>query len=136
MTKPFSNLLAKDATFDFNDNYTNAFCRLKKALILTSIMQSPNWNLLFQIMCDTNDYVIGIILRQRRDNKPYTNYYANHTLDETHINYGTPEKELLVVVFTFNKFQSYSIGFKLIIYTNHVVLKYLLNKKDTKPRLI
>ena len=46
------------------------------------------------------------------------------------------EKELLVVVFAMNKFRSYLVGAKVIVYTDHTALKYLLTKKDAKPRLI
>ncbi|KAM1208213.1 hypothetical protein ACFX2J_013908 [Malus domestica] len=54
----------------------------------------------------------------------------------TSLNYATIEKELLVVVFALEKFRSYLIGAKIIIYTDHAALKYLLSKKDAKPRLI
>ena len=52
------------------------------------------------------------------------------------LNYATTEKELLVVVFAIDKFRSYLVGAKVIIYTDHATLKYLLTKKDAKPRLI
>ena len=48
-------------------------------------------------------------------------------------NYATTEKELLVVVFTMDKFRSYLVGAKVIVYTDHAALKYLLTKKDAKP---
>ncbi|MGV7988905.1 Ty3/Gypsy family RNase HI domain-containing protein, partial [Mycobacterium kansasii] len=48
----------------------------------------------------------------------------------------TTEKELLTVVFALDKFRSYLIGSKIIIYTDHAALKYLLSKNDAKPRLI
>jgi hypothetical protein len=46
------------------------------------------------------------------------------------------EKELLAVVFAIEKFRSYLVGAKVIVYTDHATLKYLLTKKDAKPRLI
>ena len=46
------------------------------------------------------------------------------------------EKELLAVVFAMDKFRSYLVGAKVIVYTDHAALKYLLTKKDAKPRLI
>ena len=52
------------------------------------------------------------------------------------LNYATTEKELLVVVFAIDKFWSYLVGAKIIVYTDHAALKYLLTKKDAKPRLI
>jgi hypothetical protein len=52
------------------------------------------------------------------------------------LNYATTEKELLIVVFAIKKFRSYLVGAKVIVYTDHAALKYLLTKKDAKPLLI
>jgi hypothetical protein len=52
------------------------------------------------------------------------------------VNYATTEKELLAVVFTFEKFRSYIVNSMVIVYTDHAAIKYLLSKKDVKPRLI
>ncbi|KAK8658469.1 hypothetical protein V6N13_036675 [Hibiscus sabdariffa] len=52
------------------------------------------------------------------------------------MNYTTTEKELLVVVFAFDKFRPYLIGTKVIVHTDHSAIKYLVNMKDVKPRLI
>jgi len=52
------------------------------------------------------------------------------------LNYATTEKELLAVVFAIDKFRSYLVGAKVIIYSNHATLKYLLIKKDAKLHLI
>ena len=52
------------------------------------------------------------------------------------LNYATTEKELLVVIFAIDKFRSYLVGVKVIVYTDHAALKYLLTKKDNKPLLI
>ena len=52
------------------------------------------------------------------------------------LNYATTEKELLVVVFAIDKFRSYLVGAKIIVYTDHAAIRYLLSKKDAKPRLL
>jgi hypothetical protein len=52
------------------------------------------------------------------------------------MNYATTEKELLAVVFAIDKFRSYLVGAKIIIYTDHAAIRYLLSKKDAKPRLL
>ena len=66
----------------------------------------------------------------------YAIYYASRTLNEAQLNYATTEKELLAIVFAFDKFQPYLIGNKVIVHTNHSAIKYILTKKDAKPRLI
>ena len=87
-------------------------------------------------MCDASDYAVGVVLGQRIDKLPHVIYYANKTLDDAQLNYSTTKKELLAVVFALDKFRSYLLGSKVIIYSDHVVLKYLFFKKDTKSRLI
>ena len=61
---------------------------------------------------------------------------ANKSLTTAQINYTTTEKELIAVVFAFDKFRAYLVGTKVIVYTDHAAIKYLISKKDAKPRLI
>lgn len=63
-------------------------------------------------------------------------YCASKLLNENQLNYTTTDKELLAVVFAFDKFRSYLLGAKTIVHTDHSAIKYLLAKKDAKPRLI
>ena len=76
------------------------------------------------------------MLGQTKDKRHHVIAYASKTLTGAQLNYATIEKELLAVVFAVDKFRSYLVGTKLIVYTDHAALKYLLNKKDGKPRLI
>ena len=87
-------------------------------------------------MCDASDYAVGAVLGQRVNKVPHVIYYASKTLSEAQLNYTTTEKELLAVVFALDKFQSYLLGSKVVVFTDHAALRYLLSKKDTKPRLI
>jgi hypothetical protein len=87
-------------------------------------------------MCDASDYAVGAVLGQRKEGRVHTVYYASKTLSEAQLNYATMEKELLAVVFAFKKIRSYIVNSKVIVYTNHAAIKYLLAKKDAKPRLI
>jgi hypothetical protein len=87
-------------------------------------------------MCDASDYTVGAVLSQSKDKKHYALSYASKTLTGPYLNYATTEKELLVVVFAIEKFRSYLVGTKVIVYTDHAALKYLLTKKDAKLCLI
>ena len=58
------------------------------------------------------------------------------TLNDAQLNYATTEKELLAIVFDFDKFRPYLIGNKVVVHTDHSAIKYLMTKKDAKPRLI
>jgi hypothetical protein len=121
ITKPLTHLLQKDVAFDFDEKCLAAFRTLKNALVSAPIIQPPDQSQTFEIMCDTSDYAV---------------YYASKTLSGPQLNYATTEEELLAVVFAFEKFRSYIVNLKVIVYTDHAAIKYLLAKKEAKPRLI
>ena len=128
-------MIAKDVPFAWSQACEDAFVKLKTTLVSPPIMRSPNWNLLFEIMCDASDYAIGAVLGQREDKKAFVIYYASKTLDSAQENYTTTEKDFLAIVFALEKLRSYIIGSPVTIFTDHATLKYLLSKQDTKPRL-
>jgi hypothetical protein len=136
IARPLTILQAKDAPFIFNNEWHEDFQILKKALISSPIIQPPDWKLPFEIMCDASDFVVGAVLGQTKDKKHYAISYASKTLSGPQLNYATTEKELLVVAFAIDKFRSYLVGAKVVIYTDHAALKYLLTKKDAKRWLI
>ncbi|CAL9011911.1 unnamed protein product [Prunus brigantina] len=87
-------------------------------------------------MCDASDYAVGAVLGQGKNKLLHVISYASLTLNNAQLNYSTTEKELLAIVFALDKFRSYLIGSKVIVYSDHAALKYLLSKKKAKPRLI
>ncbi|KAK1660614.1 hypothetical protein QYE76_048773 [Lolium multiflorum] len=136
ISKPLTNLLQKDVPFVFDDDCKEAFETLKKALTTAPIVEPPDWNLPFEIMCDASDFAVGAVLGQRVDKKLNVIHYASKTLDAAQRNYATTEKELLAVVFACDKFRSYIVDSKVTIHTDHAAIRYLMEKKDAKPRLI
>ena len=87
-------------------------------------------------MCDASDYVIGAVLGQKKERIFQVIHYASRTLNDAQLNYATTEKELLAIVFAFDKFRPYLIGNKVIVHTDHSAIEYLMTKKDAKLRLI
>ncbi|KAK1681730.1 hypothetical protein QYE76_042578 [Lolium multiflorum] len=83
ISKPLTNLLQKD-----------------KALTTAPVVEPPDWNLPFEIMCDASDFAVGAVLGQRVDKKLNVIHYA------------------------------------ITIHTDHAAIRYLMTKKDAKPRLI
>jgi hypothetical protein len=136
ITKPLKQLLQKDVAFNFDEKCLAAFRALKSDLVSAPIIQPLDWSQPFEIMCDASDYAVGAVLGQRKEGRVHTIYYANETLNEAQLNYTTTEKELLAVMFAFEKFRSYIVNSKVIVYTDHAAIKYLLAKKDSKPKLI
>ncbi|KAK1698915.1 hypothetical protein QYE76_015612 [Lolium multiflorum] len=136
ISNPLTNLLQKDVPFIFDDDCKEAFETLKKALTTAPIVEPPDWNLPFEIMCDASDFAVGAVLGQRVNKKLNVIHYASKTLDAAQRNYATTEKELLAVVFACDKFRSYIVDSKVTIHTDHAAIRYLMQKKDAKPRLI
>ena len=87
-------------------------------------------------MCDASDFVVGAVLGQRIDKKQNAIHYASKTLDSAQKNYATAEKEFLAVVFACDKFRPYIVDSRVTIHTNHAGIKYLMENKYAKPRLI
>ncbi|CAN6552306.1 unnamed protein product [Malus baccata var. baccata] len=136
IAQPLCRLLQKEVAFKFDEACSTAFKHLKEALTSAPIITPPDWSLPFELMCDASDYAIGAVLGQRKNKQPHVIYYASRTLNDAQLNYSTTEKELLAVVFALDKFRSYLLGTKVIVFTDHAALKYLLMKKEAKPRLI
>jgi hypothetical protein len=136
IARPLINFLAKDVPFKIDDACLKSFNILKEALISAPIIQPPDWLLSFEITRDASDYAMGAVLGQAKDRKHHAITYASKTLTGAQLNHATTEKELLPDVFAIDKFISYLVGAKVIVYTDHAALKYLLTKKDAKPRLI
>nr|GEV24135.1 reverse transcriptase [Tanacetum cinerariifolium] len=103
---------------------------------ISPIMIKPDWSLPFEIMCDVSDYAVGAVLGQRIDKHFKPIHYASKIMNEAQENYTTTKKELLAVIFAFDKFRQYLVLSKTIVFTDHYALQYLFTKQDAKPRLI
>ncbi|GAU45471.1 hypothetical protein TSUD_13140 [Trifolium subterraneum] len=125
-----------DSEFKFDDACLNAFEILKEKLVSTHVIVAPQWDLPFELMCDASDYAVGAVLGQHRSKFFHAIYYASKVLNENQVNYTTTEKELLAIVFALEKFRSYLIGSKVIVFTDHAALRHLLTKNESKPRLL
>ncbi|GJV78531.1 reverse transcriptase domain-containing protein [Tanacetum coccineum] len=113
-----------------------SFNTLKRKLTEAPILIAPDWDLPFELMCDASDFAIGAVLGQRKNKHFQPIHYASKTMTEAQAHYTTTEKELLAVVYAFEKFRSYLVLSKSIVYTDHSAIKYLFAKKDAKPRLM
>ncbi|GJT44144.1 reverse transcriptase domain-containing protein [Tanacetum coccineum] len=130
------NLLEKDTPFEFDDECQKAFELLKEKLTCAPVIVSPNWNLPFELMCDASDFAVGAVLGQKDGKFFHPIYFASKTLNPAQQKYTVTEKELMAVVFAFDKFRSYLILSKTIVHTDHSALRHLFKKQDAKPRLI
>ncbi|GJU53958.1 reverse transcriptase domain-containing protein [Tanacetum coccineum] len=100
IARPMTHLLEKETPFVFSKDCIDAFQTLKKKLTEAPILVISDWNLPFKLMCDASDFAI-----------------------EAQIHYTTTEKEMLAVVYAFEKFWPYLVLSKSIVYTDHSALK-------------
>nr|XP_009803797.1 PREDICTED: uncharacterized protein LOC104249118 [Nicotiana sylvestris] len=126
----------KHAKLVFDDKCLKAFEELKQSLTTAPIIVTPDWFLPFELICDASGVAIRAMLGQRHNKVLHPVYYASKTLNGVQMNYTVTEQELLAIVYSFEKFQAYLLGSKVIVYTYHVALRYLMTNKDVKPRLI
>nr|GEV73189.1 reverse transcriptase domain-containing protein [Tanacetum cinerariifolium] len=136
IARPMTHLLEKETPFVFSKECIDAFNTLKKKLTEALILVVLDWNLPFELMCDASDYAIGAVLGQRKTKHFQPIHYASKTMTEAQIHYTAIEKEMIAVAYAFEKFRPYLVLSKIIVYTDHSALKYLLNKQDAKPRLL
>ncbi|GJU55162.1 reverse transcriptase domain-containing protein [Tanacetum coccineum] len=136
IARPMTHLLEKETPFFFSKECIESFNTLKRKLTEAPILIALDWDLPFELMCDASDFAIGAVLGQRKNKHFQPIHYASKTMTEAQAHYTTTEKELLAVVYAFEKFWSYLILSKSIVYTDHSAIKYLFAKKDAKPRLM
>ncbi|GJS09835.1 reverse transcriptase domain-containing protein [Tanacetum coccineum] len=101
---PLTKLLEKDTPFEFNDECHNAFKSLKEKLTCTPVIVSLNWNLPFELMCDASKFAVGAVLGQKDGKHFHPIYFASKTLNAAWKKFTVTEKELMAVVFVFDKF--------------------------------
>nr|GEV90938.1 hypothetical protein [Tanacetum cinerariifolium] len=103
VARPTTQLLVKDALFNFSKECIQAFEKLNCELTHAPIMIKPDWSLPFEVMYDASDYAVGVVLGQRIDMHFKPIHYVSKIINEARENYTTTEKEILAVVFAFDK---------------------------------
>nr|GEU47966.1 reverse transcriptase domain-containing protein [Tanacetum cinerariifolium] len=136
IARPMTCLLEKDTPFFFFKECIEAFQTPKRKLTEAPILVAPDWDLPFELMCDASDFAIGAVLGQRKTKHFQPIHYAGKTMTDAQAHYTTTEKELLAVVYAFEKFWPYLFLSKIKVYTDHSALKYMFNKQDAKPRML
>ncbi|GJX94235.1 DNA-directed DNA polymerase [Tanacetum coccineum] len=136
IARPMTHLLEKETPFVFSKDCIDAFQTLKKKLTEAPILVVPDWNLPFIIMCDASDFAIGAVLGQRKTKHFQPIHYASKIMTEAQIHYTMTEKEMLAVVYAFEKFSAISMSYlKHSVLWESSALKYLMNKQDAKPSM-
>ena len=128
--------IGKRVKFDFDEACKASFDEIKSRLVTGPIMVTLDWNKEFEIMCDASDFAMGAVLGQKIEKIFKAIYYARKTFNEAQENYSIIEKYMLAMVFACEKFKPCILGSHVIIHTVYAIIRYLMEKKDSKPRLI
>nr|GEY68865.1 reverse transcriptase domain-containing protein [Tanacetum cinerariifolium] len=133
IARPMTHLLEKDTSFYFSKECIESFQTLTRKLTEEPILVAPDWDLPFKLMCDASDFAIGAVLGKQKTKHFQPIHYASKTMTNAQAHYTKMEKELLAVVYAFEKFRPYLILSKSIVYTDHSALKYLFNNDSSTP---
>jgi hypothetical protein len=123
------NILNKDCQFQWIEECQQSFDTLKQKMATTPILVFPDWSKEFHVHVDASSIALGVVLAQ-----PGTGYidhlldFASRNLSIAEINYTTTEREGLAMVYALQKFFHYLLGGHFKMFTDHFVLKYLINK--------
>jgi hypothetical protein len=86
-------------------------------------------------MCDASNYAVGAVLGQRIVKNLHVIAYASRMLDRVQRNYHTTKNEPFAVLFALEKFRSYLLGTKVVVFTNHVALRYFFEEKGVQTKI-
>lgn len=137
LAKPLTSLLKKEVKFAWSQECEVAFQTLKEKLISEPILQYPDFQKEFFLTTDASGKAIGAVLSQKdNDGNDLPIAYASRTLLDAETRYSTTERELLAIVWGVEHFNIYLYGRKFTIFSDHKPLRWLMNVKDPKSRLI
>nr|GEV05592.1 reverse transcriptase domain-containing protein [Tanacetum cinerariifolium] len=130
IARPMTHILEKETLFVFSKDCIDDFETLKKKLTEAPILVVPDWNLPFELTCDASNFAIAVVMGQRKMKHFQPIHYASKTMTKSQIHYTTTEKDMLALVYAFEKFHPYLVLSKSIVCTDHSALKYLLRTEN------
>jgi hypothetical protein len=136
IAKPLTELLKKNAPFEWNQRTEDAFVSLKEILTTEPLLQYPDFSKPFVLTTDASSEALGAILSQGPIGQDLPIAYASRTLNNTERNYSVTEKELLAIVWACRQYRPYLYGKKFTIVTDHKPLTWVFNVKDPSSRLL
>jgi len=135
ITSLMEKLLRKMEEFISTANCQATLNKLKERLVSAPILVSPDWNKMFHVHIDVSGIVLGAVLAQPGEKMDHQVYYASLKLSITKRNYTTTKWEALEMVYSLQKFRNYLLGAPFKFFTDHSVLKYLVNKPVLEGRI-
>lgn len=102
---------------------------LEKYVMTTPKVQAPDWALPFELMTDSFRELVGVVLGPWKDRRMNVIHCSHKTLNKEYLNYKKMEKELLIIVFAFEKTRTYLLDYKMIVDINHATINSYSTRK-------
>lgn len=135
LSQPLTSLLKKGKHFKWTDEQKTAFEELKRRLTESPVLACPDFDKTFVLQTDASDYGLGAVLTQEIEGSERVIAYASRHLNQAERNYTTTEKECLAIIWGIRKMKMYLEGYKFIIITDHLSLKWLNSIDSPTGRL-
>jgi hypothetical protein len=122
-------ILKKDYQFHWIEECQQNFDTLKQKMVIMPIMVFPDWSKKFHVHVDESSIALGVVLAQPEiGDIDHPLAFASRKLSTTYINYTTTEREGLAMVYALQKFRHYLLGGHFKMFTDHSMMKFLVNK--------
>ena len=135
---PLTNLLRKNVKFEWNEECSQSFERIKAMLGCSPVLAAPDFSKPFKLATDASDVGVGaVLLQEDGEGMDHPVSYFSKKLARHQLNYSTIEKEALALILALQNFQVYvdSATRPTIVYTDHNPLVFIQRMKNQNQRL-
>ena len=121
--------MKKDVMFCWNEDWQNNLDVLKGKMVIIPILVFPDWKKEFTLQVDASCIALRVVLTEVGGGElDHSIAFASRRLSKAEKNYSTIVCKRLAMVYALQKFRHYLLGGHFKMYTDHFVLKYLVNK--------
>jgi hypothetical protein len=136
ITAPMEKLIKKEVKYQWNDECHKSLDPLKQNMVTAPILFFHNCSKEFHVHVDVSSIALGAILAQPCEGEiNHLISFTNRKLSSIEKNYTMIEREGLAMVYALHKFRHYLLGSHFKMYTDHSVLRYLVNKPVLGARI-
>jgi hypothetical protein len=137
ITHALRRLVQKGVKYEWTYECNRSFLELKTLIKQAKCLAHPDFTRAFCLQTDTSNWGIGVVLHQQvQDSSWQPITFISRALTRTETNYSTTEKDLLAILWAFNKLHPYLHRTEVIVETYHQPLVALVNKRHPPGRLL
>lgn len=136
ITTPLTDLTVNGIIFKWELRHEVAFIGLKAAVTSAPILLTPNPHGDFVVTTDASGYAIGAVVQQEHGGKLRPVAFESRKLSPAEQGYATHEREILAIIHSLRQWRCYLLGRKVVVYTDHMSLKYLMTQHNLSSRQV